>query len=226
MEESHLLKPLSLGRETVTMDALDSSDAPVGELEQTDAMDALDTFDAVFGELILRQGRKAFELHKRIRDIIEGTSKNLPPTKVLYNDTYGGYSYSHAFNMFLAQQYLEKTMPAESLATRCAVQPKLHSGVEHRIRNVHFIIQFGQHIMERWPGIAKLVKAYMRSDIDQRMNDIHRLEWKRKSLIDFQKRRDSIAAETGRSDGNSEWDGYKCEYEKLENLSEYAPSAL
>lgn len=76
--------------------------------------------------------------------------------------------------------------------------------------------------MEKWPGIAKLVKAYPQASHQLRemmelASMVDKLEW-------TQKTRDAIVLETGKSDGKTKWMS-SC-LRGREDFSSYAPSAL
>lgn len=92
----------------------------------------------------------------------------------------------------------------DSLVTKCALQFVSRSEYHNRARGVQWITQYGQHLMERWPGIAKLVKAYVTNDLGSRIHDFYEIKSIGEHLENIRVVRNSIAARKGRSDGKTE----------------------
>lgn len=100
----------------VTMDALDSdadaAAAAARDQPNTLTKDAVDfaDFDAVVGDLMLKHGVQESDLLERMRNISKAASKDLaedlPPLQVLYNNCYGGFRYSYAFQKAFILQRL------------------------------------------------------------------------------------------------------------------------
>ncbi len=124
---------------------------------------------AEFSDLVKRMlsmGFRQSELAKTLTGLVVEASKGLPPSRVLYCASYGGFGYSDHFKQFKKGLASDSATPTQrcklipSLVTLCAAQ-RVSVSLRSRLTNVALVQAYGQHIFEQHPAIGRLAYAYL-----------------------------------------------------------------
>jgi len=109
-------------------------------------MDPLQQLRTLTKQLITEHNIDHETIKKEVYSAVKELSDELPPIKVLYNKTYGGFGYSTQFQTYLDMNGVDSS--------------DFRTNTETRVQNVTFIERYGKQCKEAYPFVSRLIALY------------------------------------------------------------------
>lgn len=112
----------------------------------------LEQFAQLGRDLIIKHGQSKHDLHRIITNELIRASIDLPPIKILYGATYGGYSFCEAF---------ENYVDLSNAENRVCMYDK-----DSRVKLVPMVMEFGKFILDSLPYLKGILYIYKHENVE------------------------------------------------------------